>query len=432
MGATLDDEHQIGNEEVENEEQQKNQRPAGQVEGAAPEPAAAEVEALYKDLGIKAPVPTGATKGRPKTSSVRAKSDAKNGAGSSNSGQKAEDADDEDESKNAQASNKNGASGNKADSKGSKDGSDDGQLQDESGDADKGVRGAESRNEEDSKRGREEDSNRGNAADESAEHDEDGEAEGESDDEKTAKRPGKSSPEVERRMQQLVADKKAAEQRAADLEKKLADETREREQAKVAQEDPEYTIDDFRRVRDNSSGEIRELTPEQAELAWRRWKDGYDGRAAEREAKQNYATRVQEYTENEQRDLMKKSADAYDALASLMDEYPELVSTSGKFDADFAAEALPIIKDSIEYLPGTEPGNAEDNLPVIVGLKLHPKRILDALKKMENKKRELPLNGVNDNVESRSNVAVPHSRSSDPTVQAANELMKELKIDKRF
>jgi hypothetical protein len=108
------------------------------------------------------------------------------------------------------------------------------------------------------------------------------------------------------------------------------------------------------------------------------------------------------------------------------------VSTSGKFDADFAAEALPIIKDSIEYLPGTEPGNAEDNLPVIVGLKLHPKRILDALKKMENKKRELPLNGVNDNVESRSNVAVPHSRSSDPTVQAANELMKELKIDKRF
>jgi hypothetical protein len=71
-------------------------------------------------------------------------------------------------------------------------------------------------------------------------------------------------------------------------------------------------------------------------------------------------------------------------------------------------------------------------LPVIVGLKVDPKKILAALRSIGNKKRNLPLNGVNDNVESRSNVNVPHSRSSDPTVNAANDLYKELGINKRI
>jgi hypothetical protein len=129
---------------------------------------------------------------------------------------------------------------------------------------------------------------------------------------------------------------------------------------------------------------------------------------------------------------MKKSADAYDALAGLMDEYPELVSTSGKFDDDFAAEAMPIIQEAIEYLPGTEPGNKEDKLPVIVGLRIDPNKILKALKGISTKKRNMPLNGVNDNVERGSTVSVPHSRSSDPNVNAANELYKELGINKRI
>ena len=129
---------------------------------------------------------------------------------------------------------------------------------------------------------------------------------------------------------------------------------------------------------------------------------------------------------------MEESTRAYDSIASLMDEYPELVSSNSNYDADFAADAVPIIEESINYLEGTEPGNPEGNMPVITGMKLNPKKFLDALKRTNSRKRSLPLNGVNDNVEARSNVAVPHSRSSDPTVHAANELMKEFNIDKRF
>lgn len=428
MGDTANDQQDNGEEINE----QKTSLPAGQSEGAAAEPNAAEVESLYKDLGIKAPVPTGATKGRPKTSDVRAKNAAKNGAGSSNSGQKAEDSDDEDKSKNAPTSNKNGDSGNKADSKGAKNKSDDDGVQDESGDADKGVRGAESRDEEDSKRGGEEDSKRRASGDESAEHDEDGKAEGESDDEEAAKKREKSNPAVEKRMQQLANERREALERAEKAEKALQETARKQEQQRIQQEDPEYTIDDFRRVRDNATGEIHELSPEKAELAWRRWKDGYDARAEQREAKTNYADRVREMTETQEREMMQKSVDAYDALATLMDEYPELVSTSGKFDKDFAAKAMPVIQEAIEYLPGTEPGNAEDKLPVIVGLRIDPRKILAVLKDVREEKRSLPLNGVNDNVESRSNVNVPHSRSSDPTVNAANDLYKELGINKRI
>ena len=431
MGVTNDQIANVNEEEIV--EQPKNERPAGQVEGTAGEPDTSEVAALYKDLGIKAPVPTGKAKGRPKTADVRGKKSEENGTGSADSKrQKAENADDEDESTDARASNKNGSAGNKADAKGSQNGSNDDGVQDESGDANKGVRGAESRNEEDSKRGREEDANGRASGNESAEHDANGEAEGESDDEEAVKRPGKSNPEVERRMQRLAAERKEAIERAERAERQLQETARKREQERVEQEDPEYTIDDFRRVRDNDSGEIIELDPERAELAWRRWKEGYEGRREEREAKQNYAARVQEQAETEQREMMQKSVEAYDALAALQDEYPELVSNSGKFDPEFAADAMPIIQESIEYLPGTEPGNPDDNLPVIVGLRIDPKKILNALKGISNKKRSLPLNGVNDNVESGSNVSVPHSRSSDPTVHAANELYKELGINKRI
>lgn len=397
---------------------------AGAPEGAVAEPSQDEVAGLYKDLGIKAPVPTGKPKGRPKTSSVRAEDDEEDDAGNS-SARSAKNNDNKGQSKNAPDSSKNGDSGNKADAKGSKNGKDAGQVQDESGAADKGVRGAKSRGEDDSERRGEED------ADDGANRP--GQEEGEQGDpSEEGKRPGKSNPAIERRIQQINEEKRAAEARAEEAERKLAEATRAQQQSKVQQDDPEYAVEDFRRVIDNSTGEIRELTPEQAELAWRRWKDGYDQRAEERNAAQNAAQRRAEFEEEQTRQVMQRSVEAYDSLASLMDEYPELVSTSGKFDEDFAAEAMPIIQESIEYLEGTEPGNAEGNLPVIVGLKIHPQRILNALKNINERKRSLPLNGLNDTVESRSNVAVPHSRSSDPTVNAANELYKELGINKRI
>lgn len=414
-----------------NEEQQLEPGAAGAPEGAVTEPTTDDVQSMYDELGIKASAPSGKPKGRPKTADVRGKNSTKNAAGNSDSGEEGND-DDEGQSQNARSSSKNGNSGNGANASGAKKQSNSGEVQDESEEADAGVRGTKSAGKGDSQRGSEDDAESGaqgagRAADESDDSEEEGE-----DAEKSGKRPGKSNPEVERRIQQINAQKKAAEDRAIALEKELEAERRSKEQAKISQQDPEYTIDDFRRVQDNRTGEIRELTPEQAELAWRRWKDGYDQRGEQRNAEVNRQAAEAERESEMTRQVMRNSVEAYDTLASLMDEYPELVSTSGKFDEDFAADAMPIIQESIDYAPGTEPGNAEGNLPVIVGLKIHPKRILDALKSINNKKRSLPLNGVNDSVESRSNVAVPHSRSSDPTVNAANDLYKELGINKRI
>ncbi|CAN5616261.1 hypothetical protein BH23PAT2_BH23PAT2_08170 [soil metagenome] len=418
--------------DIVNEEQSTTIEPgtAGAPEGVTSEPTDEEIKNLYEATGVKASVPTGKLKGRPKSSAVRAKDGKKSGAENSDSGEAGDD-DDENKSKNAPASNKDGNSGNKADSKGSKNGADAGELQDESGEADKGVRDSKSKGEGDSERGGKDGSERGTERTGQEEHDEGAASEASDDDEEGVKRPGKSNPEVEKRFQKLTGEIKARDELIEKQSKQLEDSQRKQAQERVAQEDPAYTVEDFRKVRDRE-GNIIDLDPERAELAWRRWKEGYEQRGTEREARENYAARVQESSEETTRQLMKDSSDAYDSLAGLMDDYPELVSTSGKFDADFAADAMPIINEAIQYLQGTEPGNAEGNPPVIVGLKINPNKILAAMRGISNKKRSLPLNGVNDNVESRSNVNVPHSRSSDPTVHAANDLYKQLGINKRI
>lgn len=401
---------------------------AGAPEGAVIEPTTDDVATMYKELGIKAPKSTGATKGRPKAANVRTEDDEKNGAGNS-SARSAKNADDKSKPKNAPDSDDDGNSGNKANAKSSKNGSDDGSVQDESGEADEGVRGTKSRDEKDSERGREEDSELGDdpagqGADES-----DDEAEAEQDAE--GKRPGKSNPKIEQRFQRLTEEKRLAEERAAELERRLFEKEQAVAQAKIAQEDPEYTVEDFAKVRDEE-GNILELDPNEAELAWRRWKDGYDQRAEQRNAEANRQMQQQQQQEERAEQLMRSSVAAYDHLASMMDDFPELVSDSGQFDADFAAKAMPIVQKAIVYAPGTEPGNAEGNAQVIIGLRVDPKDILEAMRGIRNEKRTLPLNGLDDNIESRSNVNVPHRRSSDSTVNAANELYKELGIDKRL
>lgn len=407
--------------------EQIEERPAGAPEGAvAEEPNIEDIKALYEATGVKAPVPTGKPKGRPKATDVRAKDSKDKDSKDSSDGQP-KDKNDKGEPKDAPIADENGDSGDKADPKGKKVGKDAATVPDESEETDAGVRKAEPKDEKDSKRGGEKDPERG-TEDAGEEKDESGDSE--KDDEK-GKRPGKSNPEVEKRFQRLTEEKRERDELIQTLQKQLQEKNQAVEQSKIAQEDPEYTIDDFRKVRDRD-GDIVDLDPERAELAWRRWKDGYDQRGAEREAKIAHEAAETERRSEMERQLMQKSSDAYDSLAALQDDYPELVSTSGKFDPDFAAQALPIIEESFEYLPGTEPGNAEKNLPVIIGMKLHPKKILDAMKSISEKKRNLPLNGVNDNVESRSNVAVPHSRSSDATVNAANDLYKELGIKKRI
>lgn len=392
--------------------------------GAVADASAKDIQSMYDDLGIKAKAPASKSSKRPKADDGGDKKTAKQDDASGESGQEQkEDDDSKDKSKATPAANSDGVDGNATDEKGkknsSKDGKDgkkDGEVQ-ESGESDEaGVQKDESSDNE-----------------KTGETGEDADSEGDEGtgrDAEEGKRPGKSNPEIEKRFQKLTSEVKERDEVIAELQQKLQQSSIQQAQAKIAQEDPEYTIEDFLKVRDED-GNILDLDPERAELAWRRWKDGFDGRAAEREARANFEASQQEKAEAQTRQLMKDSADAYDTLAGLMDEYPELVSTSGQFDEEFAREAMPIIEEAVQYLDGTQPGNPEGKSPVIVGLKINPKTILKALKNIDSKKRNLPLNGVNDNVESRSNVSVPHGRSSDPNVNAANQLYKELGINKR-
>lgn len=434
-------EEEIIEQQPKNGEQPKpSERPAGdsgerRAEGAT----AAEVKSLYEDLGIKAPIPTGATKGRPKASGSGAEKTSKQNDASGAAGKGQANADGSDKSKTASASGENGSDGGAADSKGSQNGASSGKNGQENrkvsgnGDDDEeGIHEDESRNNGAAAKTGEGGSEQEPSGDGQSASDSEGASEGEEDDGEGGKRPGKSNPAVEQRFQKLTTDLKERDAEIERLNQELQKNTQAQAQAKVAEQDPEYKVEDFRRVRDNKTGEIIELDDEKAELAWRRWKDGYDQRASERQAEINrQASLAQRETEITNR-IMTESVQAYDTLSSLMEEFPELVKTSGQFDEDFAIEAMPIVQEAIEYFPGTEPGNEAGNAPVIVGLRVDPRKILNALKKVSNKKRALPLNGVNDNVESRSNVAVPHSRSSDPTVEAANDLYKQLGINKRI
>ena len=401
------------------------------TEGAVANPETDEVAKMYEELGIKAPVPTDKPKGRPKTSKVRAeKSDEKRAEDSSDG--KSGNQDDKDKSKNAPTSDDDGNSGDNPDSKGKKVSKDSTEVSDKPEEADDRVRQTEPRDEGDSKRGSEEDTDQG--ADRAGQEDDqsqDPKDEGEEDEDTEVKRPGKSNPEIERRFQRLTEEKRERDQRIAELERQLQETSQQYQQAQIAQEDPEYTIDDFRKVRDDE-GNIIDLDEDRAELAWRRWKDGYDQRAAERQAEAQRQQTMEQYQQAIEQRLMQKSVEAYDTLTSLADEYPELNENSPKFDQELASEVMPIIRKMVEYQEGTEPGNPQGLQPVITGMKMNPRDILGVINRIRQAKRSLPLNGIDDNVESRSNVNVPHSRSSDPTIRAANDLYKELGINKRM
>jgi len=401
---------------------------AGAPEGAVAEPTTNDVAEMYKELGIKAPAPTGAAKGRPKSSAVRAQDVSQDDAGDSKTGKQG-NVDSKSQSKDAPTDGTDGDTGDDSDPKGAKVGKNAGKVSAKSAEADGGVRTAKSEAEGDTERGSEGDPDDGTDRTGQAAHDEGAEtAEGE---DLEGKRPGKSNPKVEQRFQRLTSEVKERDEIITKLQQQLQATTQQREQIKIAQEDPEYTIDDFRRVSDED-GNVIDLDPERAELAWRRWKDGYEQRATERQAKaQHEAVEAQRQTEMSER-IMRQSVEAYDTIAGLMDDYPELSSTSGQFDPEFASIAMPIIRDALVYQPGTEPGNPDGARQVVLGMKLNPKSILAAMDKIRHAKRSLPLNGTDDNVEVGSNVAVAHGRSSDPTVNAANELYKTLKINKRF
>lgn len=408
-----------------NEDQQIEAGAAGAPEGAVTDPTVDEVGKMYDELGIKAPKPTGKAKGRPKASAVRAKDVSAEDDGDSKSGRK-EDNDSNSKPKATPDSDADGDSGDDTDSKGSKERTDSGEVSDESEEADGGVRGAKSKADRDSEPGSEEDSDDGDSGAGQEEHESDDEAE----EGEAGKRPGKSNPKIEQRFQRLAEEKRERDQRIAELEREIQETRQQQQQAQISQEDPEYTIDDFRKVRDED-GNILDLDENEAELAWRRWQDGYNQRKTEREAQFHHEQEQERHYQETSERLMRSSVEAYDTLTGLLDEYPELNENSGQFDQAFSDTVLPIIEGAMLYAPGTEPGNEDGAQPVIVGFKIDPKMILEGMSSVKSAKRNLPLNGINDNVEVRSNVNVPHGRSSDPTVQAANDLYKELGINTR-
>ena len=182
----------------------------------------------------------------------------------------------------------------------------------------------------------------------------------------------------------------------------------------------------------DENGEVFELDDDQAELAFRRWQDGYNQRKSEREAAYQHQQQQEQLAHETTQRLMESSAQAYDTLTGIMDEYPELNPDSPSFDEELSNDITPVISDMIIYQPGTEPGNEGGYQPVIVGLKMDPTKILGVINKVKAAKRNLPLNGGYDNVEVGSSVGYHHGRSSDTMINAANDLYKELGIEKRL
>ena len=396
-------------------------------EGAGSEPTTDEVQKLYDDLGVKAKAPT--DKGRPKATNVRTKNVQSKDDADSDGGEETSHKNSKSQSKDAQDSDGDGDSGSKNSSKQSQKSQKDGEVSGESEEAGEGVRSSKSKTGDDAERRGSEESDSGHNRDGQEEHDE---GDSEEEEREAGKRPGKSNPEIEKRFQRLTNDVRQRDDVIADLQQKLQDITQRHTQAQVDYDDPEYTIDDFRGDVQDADGNIVRLSEEQAELAYRRWADGYNARAQERASKAQFEAELQKSAQQHQYEAMQRSVEAYDTLTGMVDTYPALNPKSPEFDQELSDDIMPIIKDAIIYQEGTEPGNPNGYQPTIVGMKMNPSKILDVINKVQKSKRALPLNGVNDNVDAGSSVSVPHGRSSDPTVREANDLMKHFGISKRF
>lgn len=368
-----------------------------------------QAKQLYEEFGVKADIPK--TRGRPKKSDSgdEGKSEVDNRTSNTKRG----DGSNQSKPKDETSSDDNDDSRNESQKVVKKDAKDNSKV---SKDAEKTGDGTdEDKSEQDgsSERGGSEDSERDDEGSENGEE---------------VKRPGKSSPAAERRIRQLNSEKNEAVARAEQAERKYAQLQQQLEQERVQLEDPEYTLEDFRHVQDEN-GNILELDDIQQELAYRRWKDGYNERQAERE-NQALQSQIQDYREYQQsEEIMRKSVEAYDLLNNILENTAELDVRSDKFDKEFSDTIMPLIEGSLEYAPGTEPGNPYGNNPVITGFSLDPRLILQAASTLRNTKRNIPLNALDATVESED-AAYYHSPSSDPLEQAADKLYKMYGIKK--
>lgn len=368
-----------------------------------------QAKQLYEEFGVKADVPK--TRGRPKKSDGG--DEGKSEVDKRTSNEKRKNGSNQSKPKDEASSDDNDDSGNESQKVVKKDAKDNSKV---SKDAEKTGDGTdEDKSEQDGS------SERGSSGD--SERDDEGNESGEE-----VKRPGKSSPAAERRIRQLNSEKNEAVARAEQAERKYAQLQQQLEQERVQLEDPEYTLEDFRHVQDEN-GNILELDDIQQELAYRRWKDGYNERQAERE-NQALQSQIQDYREYQQsEEIMRKSVEAYDLLNNILENTAELDVRSDKFDKEFSDTIMPLIEGSLEYAPGTEPGNPYGNNPVITGFSLDPRLILQAASTLRNTKRNIPLNALDATVESEDAVHY-HSPSSDPLEQAADKLYKMYGIKK--
>lgn len=368
-----------------------------------------QAKQLYEEFGVKADVPK--TRGRHKKSDSG--DEGKSEVDKRTSNEKRKNGSNQSKPKDEASSDDNDDSGNESQKVVKKDAKDNSKV---SKDAEKTGDGTdEDKSEQDggSERGSSGDSERDDEGNESEEE---------------VKRPGKSSPAAERRIRQLNSEKNEAVARAEQAERKYAQLQQQLEQERVQLEDPEYTLEDFRHVQDEN-GNILELDDIQQELAYRRWKDGYNERQAERE-NQALQSQIQDYREYQQsEEIMRKSVEAYDLLNNILENTAELDIRSDKFDKEFSDTIMPLIEGSLEYAPGTEPGNPYGNNPVITGFSLDPRLILQAASTLRNTKRNIPLNALDATVESED-AAYYHSPSSDPLEQAADKLYKMYGIKK--
>ena len=368
-----------------------------------------QAKQLYEEFGVKADVPK--TRGRPKKSDSG--DEGKSEVDKRTSNEKRKNGSNQSKPKDEASSDDNDDSGNESQKVVKKDAKDNSKV---SKDAEKTGDGTdEDKSEQDGS------SERGSSGD--SERDDEGNENGEE-----VKRPGKSSPAAERRIRQLNSEKNEAVARAEQAERKYTQLQQQLEQERVQLEDPEYTLEDFRHVQDEN-GNILELDDIQQELAYRRWKDGYNERQAERE-NQALQSQIQDYREYQQsEEIMRKSVEAYDLLNNILENTAELDVRSDKFDKEFSDTIMPLIEGSLEYAPDTEPGNPYGNNPVITGFSLDPRLILQAASTLRNTKRNIPLNALDATVESED-AAYYHSPSSDPLEQAADKLYKMYGIKK--
>lgn len=368
-----------------------------------------QAKQLYEEFGVKADVPK--TRGRPKKSDSG--DEGKSGVDKRTSNTKRGDGSSQGKPKDETSSDDNDDSGNESQKVVKKDAKDNSKVSKDAEKTDSGTDEDKSEQDGSSERGSSGDSERDDEGNESGEE---------------VKRPGKSSPAAERRIRQLNSEKNEAVARAEQAERKYAQLQQQLEQERVQLEDPEYTLEDFRHVQDEN-GNILELDDIQQELAYHRWKDGYNERQAERE-NQALQSQIQDYREYQQsEEIMRKSVEAYDLLNNILENTAELDVRSDKFDKEFSDTIMPLIEGSLEYAPGTEPGNPYGNNPVITGFSLDPRLILQAASTLRNTKRNIPLNALDATVESED-AAYYHSPSSDPLEQAADKLYKMYGIKK--